>query len=1044
MSCDAKKDDAKEAAKQARESEKRSRSLPIVQNAGPAAAPRSWRSIEELQGSPELAAAAQREFPAGASELTDAVSRRGFMQLVGASTALAGIGTACRRPPDKIVPFVRRPEGVTPGNALHFATNVSFEGYGIGLLVESHEGRPTKIEGNPSHPGSLGAATAIDQGLILGLYDDDRARQLTRKGQPVAWKSLLADIDALAPLLAANEGASLRFLGEPTASPVVADLRRRIQAKFPKAQFVTYSSVAGDGAEQGARLAFGRPLQARHDLTAAAVILSLDADFIAEGPEQLRLARAFSARREPGPDMNRLYVVEPAMTVTGSMADHRLRVRGSEVAGFAAALARELSSRPGFELLGPLAAAVRQPPAATWDAKWLSAVARDLEKNRGKCVVIAGRRQPAAVHALVNALNSALGNVGSTVTWNAPVLLEGPTGPSGLWSLRNDIAAGKVDTLVITARNPVYTAPADFKLAELLPKVPTSIYHTLYEDETAAVCNTLVPAAHALESWGDSRAVDGTVSIVQPLIAPIWGGFTEVEVLAAFLGEAEQGAYQIVRRYWQSQSARFGSGLDFFDNIWEKWLADGVIADTGGKPETDVAIDGAALARTVAPMLTSTSTSTSARKGEGSGLEIAFAADPKVYDGRYANNAWLQELPHPVTKLTWDNAVLLSTATAEKLGLATGDMVEITYRQQTLEGPVMIQPGHADDALTLPLGYGRAGTEQIAKGIGFNAGAIRTGDAFWFDGGATAVKIGTGYKFGVTQDHWSMAPDGRKTPEPAVATTLANALNEKSEFNQEIEERRGVPPTVHTPHDYSKEAYKWGMAIDLSKCTGCNACVVACQSENNIPVVGKANVIKGREMQWIRIDRYFTGPPEDPEVITQPLACVHCESAPCEYVCPVNATVHSDEGLNEMAYNRCIGTRYCSNNCPYKVRRFNFFEYNGEVSGARRMGMNPDVTVRSRGVMEKCTYCVQRIERKRIDTRIEKRLIKDGELLTACEQGCPSQAITFGSLNDPNARVTKLHADSRRYDLLHELGTRPRTAYLARVRNPNPELARLE
>ncbi len=1037
MSCQ----ESKEASKEARESEKRSRSLPIVQagDDGAPAARRSWRSIEEREGSSELAAAAKREFPPGASEMTDAVSRRGFMQLFGASTALAGIGTACRRPPDKIVPFVRRPEEVTPGNALHFATNVSFEGFGVGLLVESHEGRPTKIEGNAGHPGSLGTATALDQGLILGLYDDDRARQLTRKGLPVAWKSFLADIDALAPRLAATGGASLRFLGEPTASPVVADLRRRIQARFPKAQFVSYSSVAGDGAEQGARLSFGRPLEARHDLAAAAVILSLDSDFIAEGPEQLRLARGFSARREPGPNMNRLYVVEPAMTVTGSMADHRLRLRGSEVAGFAAALARELSSRPGFELLRPLAAAVRQPPAATWDAKWLSAVARDLEKNRGKCLVIAGRRQPAAVHALVNALNSALGNVNSTVSWNAPVLLEGPSGPSGLWALRNDIAAGKVDTLVITARNPVYTAPADFKLADLLPKVATTIYHTLYEDETAATCNTLVPAAHALESWGDSRALDGTVSIVQPLIAPLWGGFTEVEMLAAFLGEAEKGAYQIVRSYWQSQSARFGSGLDFFDHIWEKWLADGFIPDTGVKPETDVAIDGAALARAVAPLL--------ARKADGgSGMEIAFAADPKVYDGRFANNAWLQELPHPITKLTWDNAVLLSSTTAEKLGVVTGDMVEISYRQQTLEGPVMIQPGHADDALTLPLGYGRGGAELIAKGVGFNAGAIRSGDAFWFDGGAAVVKIGTGYKFGITQDHWSMSPDGRKTPEPAVATTLVDVLNEHSEFHEELEERRGPLPTVHTPHDYSKETYKWAMAVDLNKCTGCNACVIACQSENNVPTVGKANVANGREMQWIRIDRYFTGPVEDPEVVTQPLACVHCENAPCELVCPVAATVHSAEGLNDMVYNRCIGTRYCSNNCPYKVRRFNFFEYNGDsdVSGARRMGMNPDVTVRSRGIMEKCTYCVQRIERKRIDTRIEKRLIKDGELQTACEQGCPSQAITFGSLNDPNSRVTKLHADSRRYDLLHELGTRPRTAYLARVRNPNPELARLE
>ena len=1033
MSCDENKKAEKRA--ETASAERRLHSLPIVQD-GNRPSRHYWRSIEERNGSVELAAAAKREFPAGASEMTDAVSRRGFMQLVGGSAAIAGIGTACMKPNEKIIPFVRRPEEMTPGNPLHFATSVALEGFATGLLVESHEGRPTKIEGNPEHPGSLGASTALDQGLILGLYDDDRARQLSRMGQPIAWKTFLVETSAVAARLAINGGASLRFLGEPTASPVIGDLRRRIQARFPKARFVSYSSVAADGAEQGARLSFGRPLAARHDLAAAAVILSLDADFLADGPEQLRLARGFSARREPGANMNRLYVVEPALTVTGSMADHRLRLRGSEVTSFVAALAHALSARPGFEILAPLAAA-RPLPSSSWDARWLSGVARDLEKNRGKSLVIAGRRQPAAVHALVNAINVALGNVGSTVFWGAPTLIDAAVGATGLWDLTNEIAGGLVDTLVITARNPAYTAPADFKLDKLLPRIPNSIYHTLYEDETAAACNTLVPAAHPLESWGDGRAVDGTVSICQPLIAPLWGGVTEIEVLAAFLGEAELGAHQIVRRYWEGQSARFGKGLDFFEHLWEKWLADGVIADTAIKPEGGVSIDGAALAAAVAPLL--------ARKADATGgLEIGFAPDPKVHDGRFANNGWLQELPHPITKVTWDNAVLISPATATRLGLVSGDRVEIAYRQRTLEGPVMIQPGHADEALTLPLGYGRAGAEQVARGVGFNAGLIRTGDAPWFDGGATLIRTGGGYKFGITQDHWSMSPDGRETPEPAVETTLANLLKEKSEFNVEIEERRGMPLTIHEPHDYSKEKYKWGMAIDLNKCTGCNACVVACQSENNIPVVGKEQVIKGREMQWIRIDRYFSGSIEDPEMITQPVACVHCETAPCEYVCPVNATVHSDEGLNEMVYNRCIGTRYCSNNCPYKVRRFNFLEFNGDVSGARRMGMNPEVTVRSRGIMEKCTYCVQRIERKRIETRIEGRAIQDGELKTACEQGCPSQAIVFGSLNDPGSQVSKLHGDGRRYDLLHELGTRPRTAYLARVRNPNPEIGRVE
>jgi MoCo/4Fe-4S cofactor protein with predicted Tat translocation signal len=1042
MSCDEDKGSTKASS---------GRSLPVVQGSAASATtavaateappPRRWRSIEEKLGSPALSAAAAREFPPGASELGDGVSRRGFMRLVGTSAAIAGIGTACSKPNEKIVPFVRRPEEMTPGNALHFATSFALEGFASGLLVESHEGRPTKIEGNPIHPASLGTATVFEQALLVNLYDNDRARQLTRKGDPIAWRTLLTEVAEHAVRLSANGGERLRFLGEPTASPVIGDLRRRILERFPKAKFVSYSALSGDAAGQGAQLAFGRPLQIRHDLARATAIVSLDADFLGEGPEQLRLSRAFASRRDPGANMNRLYVVEPAMTVTGMVADHRLRLRGLDVAAFASALARELAASPGFETLAPLAAAVKTDGVAPWDARWLSAAARDLARNRGRCLVIAGRRQPAAVHALVAAINVSLGNLGATVSWTAPVLADSPSGPAALFDLKGEIAAGTVDTLVVTARNPVYTAPVDFKLGELLRKIPNSIYHTLYEDETAAACNTLVPAAHPLESWCDGRAVDGTISIAQPLIAPLWGGITEIEVLAAFLGEGDLGAHQIVRRFWEGRSSSLRSGLDLFDHTWEKWLADGIIPDTAEEPVTDLAVDGAALAKAVAPLL-------GRRIGAGgdtnNGVEIAFVADPKVHDGRFANNAWLQELAHPITKLTWDNAALISPATAGKLNLVTGDLVEITHRQRTIEAPVMIQPGHADEAITLSLGYGRSGAEKVGHGVGFNAGLLRHGDAPWFDRGATLVRTGGGYKFAITQDHWSMSPDGRTTPEPAMETTLSGLLKEGSKFNNEIEGRRGMPTTIHTPHDYSHEAYKWAMAIDLNKCTGCSACVVACQAENNIPVVGKENVAKGREMQWIRIDRYFTGSIDDPEVINQPVACVHCETAPCEYVCPVNATVHSDEGLNEMVYNRCIGTRYCSNNCPYKVRRFNFLEYNGEVTGAAMMRMNPEVTVRSRGVMEKCTYCVQRIERKRIETRIEKRTIQDGELQTACQQGCPSDAIVFGSLNDPGSRVSRLHADPRRYDLLHELGTRPRTAYLARIRNPNPELARGE
>jgi MoCo/4Fe-4S cofactor protein with predicted Tat translocation signal len=1019
MSCD----ENKEARAQAR----RGRSLPIVSREA-APEPRYWRSIEERNGSAAVALAAKGEFPPGASE-PDAVSRRGFMQLLGTSAAFATVGAACRKPPDKIVPFVRRPEEVTPGNPLHFASAFELEGFASGLLVESHEGHPTKVEGNPDHPETLGATTAFEQALILGLYDDDRAKQLRSGGEPAAWRTLLGDLAVLSEKLAANKGAGLRFLVEPSASPLVADLRRRITERFPQAKFVSYTSVASDGASEGTRLAFGKPLMPRHHLDKAQVVLALDTDFLGEGPEQTRLTREFAGRRQPGPTMNRLYAVEPAMTITGAMADHRLRVRSGDVGSFAAALAAELGKN--VPALAPLATLPRGGErSGDIDAKWVAALARDLDRSRGQCVVLAGRRQPASVHALVAAINVALGAEGNTVTYAAPLGADVPGGIAALGSLVEEIAAGTVDTLVITAQNPVYTAPVDFKLGALLKRVPHTIYSALYEDETAALATTVIPAAHVLESWGDARALDGTVSIVQPLIAPLWGGIAAIEVLAAFVGEGDRGGHHLVRQHWQAQAGGGGA----FEPIWEKWLAEGVVPNTAIATENAPAVNGQALAAVLGPMFGRVS----------AGTEIAYAVDPKVYDGRFANNAWLQELPHPITKLTWDNAVMMSAATAKTLDAEDGDFVEIEVRGRKVEGPALVVPGHVDDAVTVALGYGREAGGKVGKGVGFSAGLVRESSAPWFDRGVKLAKVDRRHKFAITQEHWTMAPDGREIPPPAVEAPLAEMLKEGSKFHEEIEDRRGPQPTIHKPVDYSAQTYKWAMAIDLNKCTGCSACVVACQSENNISTVGRDGVRKSREMQWLRIDRYFSGPLEDPTMITQPLACVHCETAPCEYVCPVNATVHSDEGLNEMVYNRCIGTRYCSNNCPYKVRRFNFLDYTSETPAARRMAMNPDVTVRSRGVMEKCTYCVQRIERKRIDTRIQGRTIHDGELLTACQQGCPAQAITFGSLNDPDSKVSRLHADPRRYDLLHELGTRPRTAYLARARNLNPELAKAE
>jgi Fe-S-cluster-containing dehydrogenase component len=1037
MSCD----DNHEA--RAKDRTKR-RSLPIAGQAD-ASPPKYWTSAEDRARTGPVAGAAN-EFAGGTFDVANyaeaggsgsdadgtgsGVSRRGFMQVASLSTAIAAVGAACRKPPHKIVPYVRRPEEVVPGNPLHFATAYGIDGYASGLLVESHEGRPTKVEGNPAHPQTLGATTVFEQSLALSVYDDDRAKQLRTGERPLAWRTFLSEVALRANKLAESGGAGLRFLTAPTTSPLLADLRRRILERFPGAKFVSYSSLDDDGAVDGAKLAFGKPLVPRHKLSSANVILSLDADFLGEGSEQTRLSREFAARREPTRQMNRLYVIEPALTITGAMADHRLRLQGSDVGAFLASLVSMMASR-GLSALGPLASLTHGQ--RRWDPKWMVALASDLERNRGNCLVIAGRRQPAAVHALAAALNAALGNLGSTVEYGAPLTTDPTAGVAPLGKLVQEIAAGDVDTLVITASNPAYGAPADFKLGKLLERIPNSIYFGLYEDETAAACKTVVPAAHPLESWGDLRATDGTVSLIQPLIAPLWGGFQEADLLGAFVDEGDVGAHALLKKFWAAQN----KVPDDFDGNWERWLADGVVPGTAAPAESGLAVDGAALAQAVTPLMTT------AAAGK-QGMEIAFATDPKVYDGRFGNNVWLQELPHPITKLTWENAAMLSEATAKAIGLEDGDIVEITYRDRHVDAPVMLVPGHADDTVTLPLGYGRTGGEKVATDVGFNAGALRVSDAPWYDRGVQLAKTDRKVRFSITQDHWKMSPDGRDTPPPAVDATLAEVLDPKSAFHEEVEERRPNPehpqPFIHKPVDYSGQQYKWAMAIDMSKCTGCSACVVACQSENNITTVGKENVRKGREMQWIRIDRYYKGEFADPEVVIQPLACVHCETAPCEYVCPVNATVHSDEGLNEMVYNRCIGTRYCSNNCPYKVRRFNFFNYIEDYTAAREMGMNPDVTVRTRGIMEKCTYCVQRIERKRIATRIEGRAILDGELETACQQGCPTKAIVFGSLNDANSKVSQAHADPRRYDLLHEIGTRPRTIYLARVRNPNPEL----
>ncbi len=963
-----------------------------------------WRGLEDLAEVREPDGDASE----GGAERTARLTRRSFLQLLGGSAALAL--EACQPPRDRIVPFVRQPPEIRPGIPLYYATAVSIDAYATGLIVTTHEGRPTKVEGNPRHPASLGAVGTLEQATLLDLYDPRRASGIFRRGQAMAWRTFLAEISRLAQRHAADGGARLAFLFAPDASPTLAGLRRRIQERFPRARLRSFAGLNDDAAAEGSRIAFGRPLLSRPRLDRAQVILSLDADLLQGHGEHLRYQHDWASRRDPGPEMSRLYVAEARLSVTGATADQRFRMRSGEVLGFARAIAAELAAR-GLPSLAGLGAA---PSGGAKTAPRARAVAADLLRHRGRSLVVAGSGQPPELHALAHAMNSALGNAGATVTYGPMLVPDALAGPAVLLDLAREIEAGQVDMLVVTAWNPVYAAPAELALGPLLERVPDAIYLALRPDETWRRCSWRVAASHPFECWGDGRARDGTASIAQPLIAPLFESACLVDLLAAFLDEGDLGAARVVQRHWRARTQAAS-----FETEWERWLAEGVVPGTVAPEETPAlrwrhVADALAMAPAPAP-----------------GIELGFVADYKVHDGRFAGNAWLQELPEPITKITWDNAAYVSPATARRLGLGNGEIAQVALGERTLEAPVWILPGHADEALTLPLGYGRTVESPVGRGVGFDAWRLRTAGAPGFQGGAAVKGSGRMHHFASTQSHFAM--EGRPL---ALDFTMKEWVDHGPD---ELAELRGPLATLLRPVDYSQETYKWGMAVDLGRCTGCSACVIACQEENNIPVVGKEQVARARQMQWLRIDRYFKGPPEDPEVIAQPLACVHCEAAPCEYVCPVNATVHSDEGLNEMVYNRCVGTRYCSNNCPYKVRRFNFLDYHADVSQTERMLMNPEVTVRARGVMEKCTYCVQRIEAARIQSRVEGRTIREGELQTACQQACPTQAIVFGNLNDSGSRVARLHRDPRRYDLLHELGTRPRTAYLARIRNPNPD-----
>ncbi len=986
---------------------------------------RYWRSIDELANTPGFQEAVEREFPGAAQEWIDPVSRRGFMKLMGASMALAGLAGCTKQPDEPIYPYVKAPEDLVLGKPMYFATAHPFEAGAVPLLVKSDEFRPIKLDGNPEHAYNQGASDPYTQGTLLGLYDPDRSQHVTYRGENREWAEFT---DALRTKLASTkDGSGIYFLSSTITSPTLARQWKEVQTAWPKAKLVQY-----DPAVAGTALASSTQ-HVQYDLSTADVMVALDADFLsgAAYPGFHKLVRQYADRRKnPAISLNRLYAVESSTTTTGMKAEHRLGLRASEVPAFAAELAKAVG------------VAGVDAPAYAWtdeQKKFLAALAKDLKANAGKCVVIPGLYQDASVDALALAMNSTLGNVGKTVFVSAEPLNPLPSDQlADMKALVADMNAGKVDWLVILNANPIYTAPADLGFAGAFNKVNTVVHLGSHLDETGQVAHWHIPAAHYLESWSDARAYDGTVSIVQPMIDPLYGGKTAHDVLQALLNEPLTSAYEAVRTTWKPVIEKGQKGGDF-ETGWRKVLHDGWM-------------DGTAFEKTGAAKVAIPKVPVPAPKDA---VEIIFRPDPTVYDGRWSNVGWLQELPKPITNLSWDNAAIVSGATLTKLGLEEDDILELSVGNGKVKAPVIVAPGHPDNSVTVYLGYGREFAGRVGSGAGFNAYLIRTTSAPLY---ATASIKKVDGKWGVAitkshyQDHRSKLFSGEGNGNNSLEAN--EALGPRGIIRYAtLEEFKANPNFAHEGegHDtppmdeslfpnwqYDKNA--WAMSIDMNSCTGCNACIVSCYAENNIAVVGKQQVRIGRNMQWLRIDTYFEGDLSAPRAHFQPMACQHCENAPCEQVCPVGATVHTPEGLNMMVYNRCVGTRYCSNNCPYKVRRFNFLLFSDYETDSLKLMRNPDVTVRSRGVMEKCTYCVQRIQAAKIEADKDNREIRDGEIVTACQQACPASAITFGNKNDKASNVAKLRGNERSYQVIADQNTRPRTTYVAAVLNPNPEL----
>ncbi|MCZ6543899.1 MAG: TAT-variant-translocated molybdopterin oxidoreductase [Planctomycetota bacterium] len=1036
-----------------------------------------WRSLDELADTPQFREFLHREFPAGAAEMLDSSERRNFLRIMGASLALAGFGlSGCRRwPKEQIAPFAHRPPGRVPGTTQFYATSMELAGVGSGLLITSYDGRPVKIEGNPQHPINRGATDALAQASVLEMYDPDRSRFVRRGGQRSTWGDFEAWAQPHFSALRNAGGSGLHILSEATASPSVRDMKARLSKAFPRATWHEYEPINNDHELAGSVLAFGSPYRAHHVFDRADVIVSLDSDFLLAHPAAVKNTREFvRGRRADNRDksMNRLYVFESGYSLTGANADHRLAVRSADVAVVAARIAYRLAGQGNAKLSQALrqftGASISTTLADSKVDELLDQLASDLAEHRGRSIVMAGPRQPAEVHLLVHLINEQLGNVGKTVSYTP--LPDQPGHVASITSLAKDMAAGKVQTLVILGGNPVYNAPADLHFANRLESVKTTIHLSLYEDETSKQCTWHLLRAHYLESWGDTRAYDGTMTLGQPLIEPLFGGRSPIELLAVIIGDELTQGYDIVRRTFAQTTGV--SDLGSAASGWRRALHDGFLAgsaDTSQSPTVhrdDLPGHADRLWSGWSP-------------ADGKSIELVFAQDTCVYDGRFANNGWLQELPDPLTKLTWDNAVLMSPSAAKRLRLDTGDMVRLRHGVREVEAAVCVMPGQHAGSVTLALGYGRRGIGRIAEGAGFDFYPLRTTDSMGFASGASIQRIDGSYELVQTQEHHAVDSMGGKGTQERLPTIFREAnLDEYKEHPEFAKHRAHIVHRLSLWEEKTLQGaeYAWGMSIDLTACTGCSACVVACQAENNIPIVGKDQVKRGREMHWIRVDRYFKGnDPETPQAVAmQPVPCMHCENAPCEQVCPVAATIHDKDGLNVMVYNRCIGTRYCSNNCPYKVRRFNYFDYQkrvpvresglmhvkpsyytrpqSDVDPLLQMQFNPEVTVRSRGVMEKCTYCVQRISAAKIKAKNEwvrtkpadrpgRVTVPDDEITTACAQACPAEAIVFGDLNDPASRVGALHKHPRTYEMLEELNTKPRTKYLAKLRNPAPALA---